>query len=73
MCSSDLDEGWFGPRPSGSVPGRIGDVVLAPFADVGFVDPALPGERGLRSAHGAPTADEMTVPLRAARGLASGR
>lgn len=65
-----LDANWFGPRPTGSIPGRIGDVVLAPFAPVGFVDPALPGERGLRSAHGAPTSAEMLVPLRGARGAA---
>ena len=64
-----LDEAWFGPAAEGSVPGRIGDVVLAPFADVGFVDPAMPRERNLRSAHGAPTPDEMWVPLRAARGV----
>ena len=67
-----LGEGWLGPAGAGNSPAgaRIGDVVLMPFAPVGFVDPALPYERGLRSAHGAPTADEMFVPLRAARGRA---
>jgi hypothetical protein len=65
-----LDEAWMGVGASGSIPGRIGDVVLMPFAPVGFVDRALPRERGLRSAHGAPTAAEMTVPLLAARGTA---
>jgi hypothetical protein len=39
---------------------------------VGFVDPALHRERELRSAHGAPTPDEMWVPLRAARGYGRG-
>jgi hypothetical protein len=63
-----VDEEWLGPRPVPAVGGRIGDVVLMPFAPVGFIDPALPRERGLRSAHGAPTADEMLVPLLAARG-----
>jgi hypothetical protein len=65
-----IDDGWLGPRPTPAVGGRIGDVVLMPFEPVGFIDPALPRERGLRSAHGAPTADEMRVPLLAARGRA---
>jgi Type I phosphodiesterase / nucleotide pyrophosphatase len=66
-----LDAEWLGaPGAEGSAAGRIGDVVLAPFAAVGFVDPALPRERELRSAHGAPTPDEMLVPLLSARGLA---
>ena len=66
-----IDEGWIGPEaPSGRLPGRIGDVVVAPFTPVGFLDPALPRERGLRTAHGAPTATEMQVPLVAARGNA---
>jgi hypothetical protein len=52
------------------VPGRIGDVVLAAREPVAFVDPALPRERMLLSAHGSLTADEMFVPLRAARGRA---
>ncbi len=63
-----IDEAWLGPQPAPAVGGRIGDVVLMPFEPVGFIDPALPRERGLRSAHGAPTADEMLVPLLAARG-----
>lgn len=65
-----LAEGWLGAGAAGPVPGRIGDVVLAPFAEIGFVDPALPRERGLRSAHGAPTENEVRVPLLAARGTA---
>lgn len=66
-----MEEGWLGPEPPlGRLAGRIGDVVLAPFAPVGFIDPALPGERGLRSAHGAPTSTEVHVPLVAARGRA---
>ncbi|HEY1737646.1 MAG TPA: alkaline phosphatase family protein [Acidimicrobiia bacterium] len=65
-----IDEEWLGARPVPAVGGRIGDVVLMPFEPVGFIDPALPRERGLRSAHGAPTADEMLVPLLAARGRA---
>jgi hypothetical protein len=65
-----LDEAWLGTDAARVVPGRIGDVVLAPFAPVGFIDPALPRERELRSAHGAPTPAEMLVPLLAAAGRA---
>ncbi len=67
-----LDAGVFGPVAAGSVAGRIGDVVLMPQVEVGFVDPALVRETGLRSAHGAPTKAEMQVPLLAARGARSG-
>lgn len=64
-----LDGGWLGPGPvTASVRGRVGDVTLAPFAPVGFVDPDLPGEAKLVGAHGSLTADEMLVPLLAARG-----
>lgn len=63
-----LDEGWIGPGATGSVPGRIGDVVLAARSGVAFVDPALPAEARLRSGHGSLTPDEMLVPLLAARG-----
>jgi hypothetical protein len=63
-----IEEEWLGPRPVPAVGGRIGDVVLAPFTNAGFLDPALPRERGLKSAHGAPTPAEMFVPLLAARG-----
>ena len=63
-----ITERWLGPRPSGSIGGRIGDVVLAARAPVAFVDPALPREVQLRSLHGSLTAEEMLVPLLAARG-----
>jgi len=68
-----LTEGWLGGPGPGPAAARVGDVVLAPFEPVGFVDPALPREQDLRSAHGAPTAAEMLVPCRAARGLWSRR
>ena len=57
---------------TGTIPGRIGDVVLAARDAVAFVDPAL-AERGraLRSGHGSLTADEMYVPLVAASGTGS--
>ncbi len=65
-----LDDGWLGADAAGSVAGRVGDVVLVPFAPVGFVDPSLPRERQLRTAHGAPTAAEVLVPLLATPGTA---
>jgi hypothetical protein len=65
-----LEAGWLGTGATGTVPGRIGDVVLAAREPVAFVDPALPRERQLRSAHGSLTPEEMYVPLRSARGRA---
>jgi len=65
-----LDGGWFGAGATGSVPGRIGDVVLAAREPVAFIDPTLPKERRLRSGHGSLTPDEMLVPLVAGRGRA---
>ena len=58
-----LDGGWLGPPPSAVIGRRIGDVVLAARDAVGFVDPELPREAELRSAHGSLTAAEMLVPL----------
>jgi predicted AlkP superfamily pyrophosphatase or phosphodiesterase len=63
-----LEMGLFGSGATGTVPGRIGSVVLASREPVAFVDPALPNERTLRSGHGSLTPDEMYVPLLAARG-----
>jgi predicted AlkP superfamily pyrophosphatase or phosphodiesterase len=65
-----LDEGLLGAGATGSVPGRLGDVVLAARDDIAFVDPALPNEVQLRSGHGSLTPDEMLVPLVAASGRA---
>jgi hypothetical protein len=61
-----LDEGWIGTGATGTVPGRVGDVVLASRDASAFVDPALPVEVRLRSGHGSLTPDEMYVPLVAA-------
>ena len=63
-----LDEGWLGPLPSAVIGRRVGDVVLAARDAVGFVDPELPREAALHSAHGSMTAAEMLVPLLAGRG-----
>lgn len=63
-----LDEAWLGPAPSPPTRRRIGDVVLAAHEPVAFIDPALPGEASLISAHGSLTAAEMLVPLVSGRG-----
>jgi hypothetical protein len=63
-----LDGGWLGEGATGTVPGRVGDVVLAARDDVAFIDPALPMEAKLRSGHGSITPAEMLVPLVAGRG-----
>ena len=63
-----LDGGWLGPDPSPATRRRVGDVVLAAHDGVAFVDPAMPRETHLVSAHGSLTAAEMLVPLVAARG-----
>ena len=63
-----LEEGWLGSGATGTIPGRVGDVVLAARDAVAFVDPQLPNETKLRSGHGSVTAAEMLVPLVAARG-----
>ncbi len=68
-----FDEGWLGPRASLAVRGRIGDVVLAARDPVVFVDPGMPKEVHMRSHHGSLTAEEMLVPLLAARGTAAVR
>jgi len=65
-----LEMGVLGAGATGSVPGRVGSVVLAAREPVAFVDPALPNERTLRSGHGSLTPDEMYVPLLATRGAA---
>jgi len=63
-----LQNGSLGSGATGTIPGRVGSVVLAAREPVAFVDPALPNERALRSGHGSLTPDEMYVPLLAGRG-----
>ncbi|CAN5201466.1 alkaline phosphatase family protein [soil metagenome] len=63
-----FDDGWLGPAGPAHHRRRIGDVVLAPFADVGFSDPATPREDLMLSRHGSLTSAEMLVPLIAAPG-----
>jgi hypothetical protein len=63
-----FDDGWLGPVGPAHHRRRIGDVVLAPFADIGFSDPATPREDEMASRHGSLTRAEMMVPLLAAAG-----
>lgn len=63
-----LEHGYLGTGATGTIPGRIGDVVLAARDACAFVDPALPKEPQLKSGHGSLTPDDMLVPLLAARG-----
>ncbi len=58
-----ISEGWLGGAPSPGVRGRLGDVVLVPFASTAFLDPADTGEQRLVCRHGSLTPDEMVVPL----------
>jgi hypothetical protein len=58
-----VEEGWFGGKLSDDVAARLGDVVVAPFEPIAFLDPADVGEVTLRSRHGSLTAAEMWVPL----------
>lgn len=63
-----FDEGYLGPGGGLSARSRVGDVVLAAHAPVAFADPRQPKEMQMRAQHGSLTADEVEVPLRAARG-----
>lgn len=61
-------DGWFGGPLSSDAATRLGDVVLAPFEPVAFLDPGDVGQVKLRSRHGSLTSAEMLVPLLAAAG-----
>jgi predicted AlkP superfamily pyrophosphatase or phosphodiesterase len=63
-----IDAGWFGPQVTLNARSRLGDVALVPFTDISFDDPADSGPFPLVSRHGSLTAEEMLVPLLAARG-----
>jgi hypothetical protein len=56
-------DNWFGGDPGDRGVARLGDVVLAAFDDVAFLDPADLGEVRMRCRHGSLTSAEMYVPL----------
>jgi predicted AlkP superfamily pyrophosphatase or phosphodiesterase len=60
-------EGWFGGPLAAHVAERLGDLVIAPREHIAVLDPADPGEQWMRCRHGSLTAEEMLVPLLAAR------
>ena len=62
------DEGWMGGPVSKEVRPRLGDVVLAPFEPVAFMEPGEAAESRLQCRHGSLTEEEMYVPFVAARG-----
>ena len=62
-------EGWFGGTMTPGVRSRLGDVALAAFEPVAFVEPGdSPESRNLICRHGSLTPAEMFVPLLAGRG-----
>lgn len=68
VTRSEIEEaGWLGGPASPETLARLGDVALVARAPVAFLDPADTGEMRLVSRHGSLTADEMLVPLLAAR------
>ena len=62
--------GWLGPHTGPVIAGRLGDVILAARNAATLVDPAEGRLNSLVTVHGSLTADEMLVPLLAAKGTA---
>lgn len=63
-----IAEGWFGPHFPAPMNGRLGDVVIAPFAPVSLFEEADSGPFNLICRHGSLTEDEVLVPLIAGEG-----
>ncbi len=63
-----IDEGWLGGGVSTTIARRLGDVALVAQGRISFHDPADTGPFSLVCRHGSLTADEMYIPLLAARG-----
>ncbi len=66
--SEAIAEGWFGPNFPAPMNGRLGDVVIAPFAPVSLFEEADSGPFNLICRHGSLTEDEVLVPLIAGEG-----
>ncbi len=65
-------DGWLGGPVLPEVRARLGDVALVPFEPVAYLEPGEGADSRLVCRHGSLTADEMFVPLVAARGRLSG-
>lgn len=61
-------EGWLGGPLTDPVRSRLGDVALVPFEPIAFKEPGEGPDVRLVCRHGSLTAEEMLVPLLAARG-----
>lgn len=58
-----IDEGWFGPSVDERYVDRLGDIVIAPFADTGYIAPNDHVGDPLICRHGSLTSAEVQVPL----------
>jgi hypothetical protein len=63
-----ISEGWYGPKVTGMARARMGDVMVAPWGTLAFLDPADSGPYSLVGRHGSVTSAEMLVPLLSAGG-----
>lgn len=63
-----ISQGWYGPKVSDMARARMGDVLLAPWGTLAFLEPNDTGPFQLVGRHGSVTPAEMLVPLIAARG-----
>ncbi len=61
-----ISEGWYGPKVTDMARARMGDVMVAPWGTLAFLDPADSGPYSLVGRHGSVTSAEMLVPLLAA-------
>jgi len=62
-----VDEQWLGPKLSEASTARLGDVMIAAFEPVAFLDPDDTGPYRLQARHGSLTSAEMRIPLLASR------
>jgi predicted AlkP superfamily pyrophosphatase or phosphodiesterase len=63
-----ISQGWYGVKVSDMSRARMGDVLLAPWGTLAFLEPSDTGPFNLVGRHGSVTSAEMLVPLIAARG-----
>ncbi|QGG95534.1 alkaline phosphatase family protein [Actinomarinicola tropica] len=63
-----ISEGWYGPKVTDMARARMGDILVAPWGNLAFLDPADSGPYELVGRHGSVTSAEMLVPLLGAGG-----